>query len=1061
MDQLSPQKDLENRSLNTFGFTLAAGGYALIGGLLSLLGWVLSIPRFTDWNNEGISIKANTAICITAAGAGLIIAVLLPRYKIIVRILAAIAAVIAGLTLFEHLSGIDFGIDTLLFHEPLGARATSSPGRMGMPASTAILSIGVGLFLSTFQVRARHWASLLGTLAFCISTLSLTGYLFGANQLYAIPRYTGIALQTATMLAALGIGLATLIPEHGFFSVLWRNDAGGVVLRRLSLPLIVLSLGLGWVRVLGQDLGLYDTAFGTAVRTILEIALLLGLLWWTARDISRSETIAREAAAAVADRDERMHGVLESLSDAFVSFDAEFRITYANAALLGMLKQYGIDGSQIFGKKATDVIPDIGKTSLGQSLERAMKERTPIDLEDYFPPFGRWFHARCLPTSDGGVSLFALDISDQKKGEQLLTRRANELGVLYGFADRLNRSLSSKEVYDEALETIGRALGCDRSSILLFNQDGVMSFVAARGLSDKYKTAVTGHSPWKQGDTGARPFGIDDVKNSDLDDQLKSVIAGEGIAALGFIPLLYNDVLIGKFMVYYDQPHVFTEHEFEVALTVGYQIAVGIERTRTQDALRENEERLRLATQTGKVGVWDWDIRGNKVSWTESVYAMHGVGPNGFDGSVEGFAALVHPDDRSFVNSRIQMALSDEAPYEVEFRVAKPDGGVNWLFTNAMVLRDADGPYRMIGATIDVTDRKLAEQELAKAAAIVDSSRDAIVSKDLNGIITSWNRGAEKVFGYASDEVIGKPITIIIPKDRMDEEKEILGRIQRGEPTDHFETLRQRKDGTLLNISLTVSPVRDANGRIIGASKIARDITEHKRAEAALRDREIMHRLVDAQEADRHRIARDLHDHLGQQLTALRLKLESIRSKTTDPAVLEEVINTQAYASRIDLDINYLAWELRPTELDHLGLIDSLSSFVREWSKTYGIAAEFHSSRNRNGRYDAELETNLYRIVQEALNNILKHAQAKSVSVLLEERDDLLILIIEDDGAGFEPETGRWNGSSGKGLGLIGMRERTALLGGTLEIETRPGEGTTIYARVPVRPAEKNSFSAV
>jgi signal transduction histidine kinase len=183
-----------------------------------------------------------------------------------------------------------------------------------------------------------------------------------------------------------------------------------------------------------------------------------------------------------------------------------------------------------------------------------------------------------------------------------------------------------------------------------------------------------------------------------------------------------------------------------------------------------------------------------------------------------------------------------------------------------------------------------------------------------------------------------------------------LERIQRGEPTDHFETVRQRKDGTLLNISLTVSPVRDANGQIIGASKIARDITEHKRAETAVRDREIMHRLVEAQEADRHRIARDLHDHLGQQLTALRLKLESIRSKTTDPLVLAEVAETQEYATRIDLDINYLAWELRPTELDHLGLKDSLSSFVREWSKTYGISAEFHSSKNKKGRYDAELK---------------------------------------------------------------------------------------------------------
>ena len=1047
---------VEDRSAITFFLPLLLGLYCICGGALAALGYLFAIPRFYDWFNNGLMIAFNPAICAVLAGSALLLALLVPRTKPLIYVLGFLVSLIAVLTLAENLAHIDLGIDTLMARPAAG-----STGRMGLPASIALSILGLTLIFSTLTERYRRWASIMATAVLLISAFSLVGFLFGADQLYALPRSTGISLQSATMVAALAIGMMALIKEHGLIAIMIRKDAGGIMLRKLIVPLIVISIGLGWLSALGQQKGLYDVEFGAAAGALIEIIILLGLLWWTAKDISRSETIAREAAAAVADRDERMHGVLEALSDAFVSFDPQFRFTYANAALLDLLTQYGVDASGVFGKKAFDVLPDAKDTTLGKALVRAMKDRVPIDLEDYFPPFGRWFHARFLPTRDGSVSLFALDITEQKQTEQLLIRRANELAVLYGFADRLNRSLSVSEVYDEALDTIVKALDCDRASILLFDDEGVMSFVASCGLSDAYQQAVTGHSPWKQGEKNARPMGTDDVASSDLDENLKSVILGEGIAALGFIPLLSNEVLIGKFMIYFDRPHQFTEPEFAIALTVGYQIAIGIERTRTQDALRENEERLRLATQTGKVGVWDWDILADKISWTDSVYAMHGVTREDFDGSVEAFSSLIHPDDRSLVNSRIQMALSGEAPYEVEFRVAKPNGGINWLFTNAMVLRDAKGPYRMIGATIDVTERKLAEQELAKAAAIVDSSRDAIVSKDLNGIITSWNRGAEHVFGYASDEVIGKPITILIPEDRLHEERKILENVHRGIPTDHYETIRRRKDGTLLDISLTVSPVRDANGVIIGASKIARDITERRRADAAVRDREIMHRIVDAQEAERHRIARDLHDHLGQQLTALRFKLESIRAKSADPTILAEVIDTQEYASRIDLDINYLAWELRPTELDHLGLADSLSSFVREWSKTYGIAAEFHSSKNKNGRYHAELETNLYRIVQEGLNNILKHAGATSVSVLLEQRDDLLVLIIEDDGKGFEPGTGRTNGSSGSGLGLIGMHERTALLGGTLEIESRPGEGTTVYARVPVRPAEKNGDSAV
>ena len=168
----------------------------------------------------------------------------------------------------------------------------------------------------------------------------------------------------------------------------------------------------------------------------------------------------------------------------------------------------------------------------------------------------------------------------------------------------------------------------------------------------------------------------------------------------------------------------------------------------------------------------------------------------------------------------------------------------------------------------------------------------------------------------------------------------------------------------------------------------------------------------------------------------------------------------QRYASRIDMDINYLAWELRPTELDQLGLENALGSFVREWSKTHGVDAEFHASRNHKGRLDPDLETNLYRIVQEGLNNILKHADASSVSVLIEHRPGEIVLIIEDNGIGFDPTAGpRGSSPGGGGLGLVGMRERAALLGGTLEIESRPGEGTTVFVRVPNNLPTKNSLT--
>ena len=215
-------------------------------------------------------------------------------------------------------------------------------------------------------------------------------------------------------------------------------------------------------------------------------------------------------------------------------------------------------------------------------------------------------------------------------------------------------------------------------------------------------------------------------------------------------------------------------------------------------------------------------------------------------------------------------------------------------------LYDASGT--LIGAVnmlIDITDRKRADIHAQRLASIVESSDDAIVSKDLNGIITSWNGGAERLFGYKPHEVIGKPITILIPADRIDEEPEIIERVRRGERVDHYDTVRRRKDGSLIDISLTVSPLKDADGRIVGASKIARDITERKRAQEQqkLLVKEMKHRIKNSLATVQAIATQTLNQHAEERdafiarLHALGSAHDLLTSETWQAASLQAIVN--------------------------------------------------------------------------------------------------------------------------------------------------------------------------
>lgn len=262
------------------------------------------------------------------------------------------------------------------------------------------------------------------------------------------------------------------------------------------------------------------------------------------------------------------------------------------------------------------------------------------------------------------------------------------------------------------------------------------------------------------------------------------------------------------------------------------------------EGARQSSEQLRLALSAANLGDWHWEAATDLVDLSGRAAEIFGVSP-GKHLTREQLRHLLHPEDRPLAVSAAQAATTPGVDYDVEYRILRSDGSQRWVAAKGRYVYGEGGVITsMLGVVQDITERKKESAATQYLAAIVESSEDAIVSKNLEGIVTSWNAGAERLFGYSAAEIVGKPVTLLIPPGKQHEEPGIIGRIRAGERIDHYETVRLHKNGKLIDVSLTVSPIKDANNRIIGASKIARNITEQKKTEAELLRRERLYRAI-------------------------------------------------------------------------------------------------------------------------------------------------------------------------------------------------------------------------
>jgi PAS domain S-box-containing protein len=376
----------------------------------------------------------------------------------------------------------------------------------------------------------------------------------------------------------------------------------------------------------------------------------------------------------------------------------------------------------------------------------------------------------------------------------------------------------------------------------------------------------------------------------------------------------------------------------------------------------------------------------------------------------------------------------------------------------------------------DITERRQSEEAKFRLAAVVESSVDAIISKTLDGTITSWNKGAELMYGYAAEEVIGRPVTILIPPNRADEETAIIERLRRGEKIEHYETVRMRKDGTLLDVALAVSPLKDADGRIIGASKIARDITERKRAEAELQkakedlEQRVLERTASLRETTQHleafcyTIAHDLRSPLRAQQSFAQVLLEDYKD-SLDPMGREFVQRIINSAKRLDRLVEDLLAYSRLSRSDLEFENVDLEKVVREVQISLA-----HEINNREATLStgpllpvSAYQPTLQLVITNLISNALKFAKTDErpqIRIWSEPRDGSVRLWVEDNGIGMSMENTKkifgvferlhpMDKYPGTGIGLAIVHKGVERMGGRAGVESEPGKGSRFWIELP------------
>jgi PAS domain S-box-containing protein len=662
------------------------------------------------------------------------------------------------------------------------------------------------------------------------------------------------------------------------------------------------------------------------------------------------------------------------------------------------------------------------------------------------------------------------DISERRPVEQAFDERFRFETLLTQLSAAF-ANLPPTEVdpeIDKWLQRLVEVLNVDRASFLHFAEDGTVfrsHTFTVPGIEPLPLAAINEQFPWiieqlRRGNTLKWPRIPDDIPPQ-AENARAHAITG-GIKSGLNIPVSIGGSVICA--ISFTSIRAFCDWPDEMVTRlrlVGEVFANAFVRKRAEEALRASQEQNKALVDSIDGIVWEVDSATFRFTFVSSQAerilgypVKQWMGEDGF------WANHIHPDDRDTAVNFCLDATARRKDHQFEYRMIAADGRVVWLrdFVTVTVLES--GQVLLRGVIVDITERKRAETEVRKEKEILEKIFDCIPAMiiffDKDGGVKLVNREWDRTMGWSLEEIQKENLDILAecyPDPQYRQWVRDFIAATKGEWGD-FKT--KVRNGRV--IDTTWANVRLSDGTSVG---IGQDITERKRVEHELRGanerlQRLSRRLLELQETERRFMARELHDEIGQSITAVTLNLQNAKLMMEPPKILASLNESIGILNRVLQQVRDLSLDLRPSILDHVGLAAAIRWQVDRQAQRAGFKAEVVADE-RADRLAPETEIACYRIIQEALTNIARHAKAQNVRVELRYTDSQMHLLVMDDGVGFDLRSARARVDS---LGIVGMEERTLFLKGEFEIESAPNRGTAIRVRFPLTLHESDSHPA-